>query len=382
MARRSAFPGSMRRHVLVQRLIPTHPATVTTPVTGVPHWWAACLVLLLSFPLGGQSRDPEESVRAGARLTAAEAEALEERLRDIPDDEAARLELIGYHSGRRYSDQESAQRSSELVLWMIEHDPHHPLLATPYGVLQPHHSPLMFDRAKERWLEHLEQEPDDVVLLGNAAAMIGNPAAFAQDSANRDLALSLLGRAQEIAPTSAEWPFKIGHIIWLGAARGSSDVSPVFAAQALSHFARAYRLGGTTYGPLALKSAMEAAFAAGELADARAYAEDALSAHLLTRRHVEHWANLVLGRIALVDGDPATAGEYLLAAGRVAATPAMSTFGPNMRLAQELLQHGERDVVLEYFELCARFWKRDRLDEWASAVREGRVPDFDANLWY
>ena len=55
-----------------------------------------------------------------------------------------------------------------------------------------------------------------------------------------------------------------------------------------------------------------------------------------------------------------------------------------MMLAKELLERGKKQVVLEYFELCSKFWKHgaDRLDEWNAAVHAGMTPDFGANLWY
>ena len=67
-----------------------------------------------------------------------------------------------------------------------------------------------------------------------------------------------------------------------------------------------------------------------------------------------------------------------------------------MLLAKELLEAGEREIVLEYLEDCKTFWNRCEkvatadgamppaaaLDAWADAVREGRVPDFGPNLVY
>jgi hypothetical protein len=40
--------------------------------------------------------------------------------------------------------------------------------------------------------------------------------------------------------------------------------------------------------------------------------------------------------------------------------------------------------VLDYFDLCARFWSLDRgrLKEWSDAARAGTVPNFRANLNY
>jgi hypothetical protein len=50
------------------------------------------------------------------------------------------------------------------------------------------------------------------------------------------------------------------------------------------------------------------------------------------------------------------------------------------RLARELV-----DLVLQYFDLCAAFWKYDlqgSLPAWAAEVRERQIPDLRANLLY
>ena len=48
------------------------------------------------------------------------------------------------------------------------------------------------------------------------------------------------------------------------------------------------------------------------------------------------------------------------------------------------MEKGERDVVLEYFELCRKFWKMEdgRLNKWSGEVKAGQTPDFGANLVY
>ena len=55
-----------------------------------------------------------------------------------------------------------------------------------------------------------------------------------------------------------------------------------------------------------------------------------------------------------------------------------------MSLADDLLKKGERDVVLQYFELCRRFWEShpEKLDEWSRQVRAGERPHFGANSVY
>lgn len=95
-------------------------------------------------------------------------------------------------------------------------------------------------------------------------------------------------------------------------------------------------------------------------------------------------SNLVLGRIAVREGRIDDAKKFLLAAGASSGSPQMDTFGPNMSLAKDLLAKGERDVVLEYFELCRKFWKMDngKLNQWSQEVKAGKTPDFGANLVY
>jgi len=92
--------------------------------------------------------------------------------------------------------------------------------------------------------------------------------------------------------------------------------------------------------------------------------------------------NMALGRVALRQGDVTKAGKLLLEAGRTPGSTQLNSFGPDMTLAQELLEKGEREVVLQYFALCHRFWGTgaQQLEAWSTTVREGGIPKFGANL--
>ncbi|PXX54721.1 hypothetical protein DFR70_12315 [Nocardia tenerifensis] len=130
-------------------------------------------------------------------------------------------------------------------------------------------------------------------------------------------------------------------------------------------------------------------FNAGEIRKARAYAQELMA---ITPQYEGNWnygnavhdANMVLGRIALRAGRIDDAKGYLLAAGASPGSPQMNSFGPNMSLAKDLLEKGERHVVLAYFELCRQFWELHggRLDEWRRLIDAGAIPDFGANLLY
>jgi len=73
-----------------------------------------------------------------------------------------------------------------------------------------------------------------------------------------------------------------------------------------------------------------------------------------------HRANIVLGLAAVRQAHIEDAKSYLTAAGHVGSSPVLSTFGPNMQLAKELLEHGERDTVTAYFDACGAFWSSGR----------------------
>ncbi len=97
-----------------------------------------------------------------------------------------------------------------------------------------------------------------------------------------------------------------------------------------------------------------------------------------------HKANVVLGRVALREGNVDQAKYHLLQAGRTPGSPQLGSFGPNMTLAKELLEAEVRGTVLKYFALCGKFWKMDfgKLDRWSTAVRRGDMPDFGTQLLY
>jgi len=139
----------------------------------------------------------------------------------------------------------------------------------------------------------------------------------------------------------------------------------------------------------ALGAAAKESFDFGKIDDARNFAQELMA---LTPKYTNDWnygnavqdANLVLGRLAVREGNIAEAKKFLAASGKSNGSPQMNSFGPNLSLALDLLRKGERDAVLEHFMRCRMFWKKDhgKLDLWRSEVMAGKTPDFGANLMY
>lgn len=139
----------------------------------------------------------------------------------------------------------------------------------------------------------------------------------------------------------------------------------------------------------AINDAAKAAFEVGKIEKAQAHAQEALD---LASRFRDDWnygnaihdGHMVLGRIALRNGDLEIAKRELVEAGRTPGSPQLNSFGPNMSLAKDLLERKETDAVMTYFELCAKFWKLERgsLQRWSVLAKAGEIPDFGPNLFY
>lgn len=136
--------------------------------------------------------------------------------------------------------------------------------------------------------------------------------------------------------------------------------------------------------PEAVKSFAEAALANNKDADSWNYGNIIFEAHSL------------LGRLAVIEADVEEAKKQLLASGRTPGSPQLNSYGPKFILARQLLEKGERDTVLEFFDLVARFWANPGvrtevnaksvaeehlalLEEWRKQVQAGEIPN--ANKW-
>ena len=375
------------------------------------RWLSISVVVLLAFCIGVTPTSASEFVddlRAGMKLTAEEAEVLEERLDRNPDDLQARSRLIVSYFAKSVVDPAIRRTHSQHVLWLIRNAPQADILASPHSQIQPFFDAESYNAGKHAWLSHVEREPTNVTFVGNAAS-------FFSEIQDRQLVIETLQKAQSLDPDNAKWPALLGHL-YLRNARSSkqlrnslqkaesfdaddpnlpSSVADLFdqrppeepssAVLALEQFQRAYELAGSDIERTHLREPLAtAAFEAERYDDARTYATAVLD-NLLEGRGVWnqlHRGNIILGRVALVEDDVERAKYHLLEAGKISGSPTLGSFGPNMRLAADLLQRGEKDVVLAYFELCSSFWRNDKLKDWVALVEADRTPDFGANLVY
>ena len=318
--------------------------------------------------------DSISEVMSGRKLTAEEAKELEAMLRENPDAVEARRKLLGYYRGN-----ESREARRRHVLWFIEHRPESEIHKN-FGSLLAQIDGEAFEKGKDLWLEHVEKQPKNAKILGNAAKYL---LLSDQERAER-----LLKQAKELQPDNSQWAWELAQLYQLKgrfAEPGTKEelmkkaLSEMKAAQAMTteEMARFYNLD--------YLSSM--AFSAGELEQAKEYAEKFLQQAELypddwASGNAVHNGNIILGRIALRKGNVAEAAKHLLAAGKSEGSPQLNSFGPSMILAKELLEKGQNEAVLEYLDSVGSFWKSgaDQLDRWKKLIKAGVDPDFGTNL--
>ncbi|WP_104656857.1 tetratricopeptide repeat protein [Ralstonia insidiosa] len=132
-----------------------------------------------------------------------------------------------------------------------------------------------------------------------------------------------------------------------------------------------------------LPGAAAAAFHLGQFAEAKRYAERALS---LAPGYQDNWnygnalhlGHTVLGLLALDERNVSTAVTELQASACIQGSPQLNSFGPTMQLAKALLREGQVEPVLEYLARCRIFWEMGStwLDTWEQKIRLGEIPNF------
>ena len=333
-----------------------------------------CLLLLCAWIVPATAVEFRD-YQIGRDLSAGEAKSLEQRLEHDPEDTEARTHLIIYY-GHAPADQEAQRVRREHVVWLIRNAPQAGVLAEPWAQIHPHLDRDSYAAGKDAWLSHVQREPKDVTYLSHATN-------FLSQKEDRDLVVTYLQEIQRLDPDNPRWPADLGHLYQRETNRNPSNTTK--AMQALALLQRAHELSrDETERLFLLPDLAKAALAAGRHDDARRYATTLLdySGHRFFEGESTHHGNLILGRVALIEDDDERAKRHLLRAGRTPGSPALNSFGPNMGLALELLERNEREVVLEYFDLCSKFWQRSELEDWAAIVEAGGIPDFGANLYY
>jgi len=304
---------------------------------------AVVAVVLINLSAETSAMDAHALARIGTNLTADEAAALEERIKESPGDVESRTKLLGYYFQRVFQDQSAREAKQRHVLWLIENSPESEVLSSPYGQLGAILDAEAYLQGKKAWVDQLAKQPENLKLLGNSSTYF-----LLHD---RELAKASLEKAQFLDAENPQWPAALGQLYSLDMMTASRKARSDLAEKAFEQLEIAYDLSAEHARDSLLDRLAKSALESGQSVKARQYAEQMLSQNVGGWNHGNniHHGNLILGRISLAADDIEQAKERLIEAGKTPGSPQLNSFGPNMTLAKELLQKGEKGVVLEYF---------------------------------
>jgi tetratricopeptide (TPR) repeat protein len=323
--------------------------------------------------------DAQRLAMLGGQMTLADKVSLEEEVAKNPNDVESRTKLLGYYFTKGRQDADAKSNRGRHIVSLIENAPESDVLGLPYGRLDKILERKDYDRAKQAWQKVIQESPENLSVLRNASTFF-----LLHD---RDISEELLIKGQRLDAKDPRWPSSLGELYSLGLMRVPAGPARKAAAiKAFQQFKLAYDLSDAVKRDALLVSLAKTTCAAGLNDDAKAFATKMLDEDNAdwNRGNRIHHGNLILGQIALSDGNVDEAKSRLLLAGKTSGSPQLNSFGPNMVLAKELLERGETEVVLEYFELCKKFWAspEKKLEQWADDVKSNRIPRFGGNLAY
>jgi tetratricopeptide (TPR) repeat protein len=312
---------------------------------------------------------------AAVSMSADEASRVEALLETSPDDLEARVKLIGYFF---LSDAPDAQaRRNGHIHWLISHHPEVDL--SGYGCIIEDMWPEAYAEGKRRWQAAVAERPNDTAVLKNASSFL-----FLFDPT---LAEAMLRRGASLEPQSADWHDSLARLRLLAARDAGSDGDRLtLAREGLAEYENALGLEPSRLGRYGLQIRLaEAAYEAEEYARATEAAARVLAEAPDFEATFEygngiHRGHIVLGRVALANGDVAAARDHLAAAGATRGSPQLNSFGPDFTLAAALLARGERDAVVAYLDACKRFWDgtEGALESWKKRIERGETPSFQS----
>jgi hypothetical protein len=187
------------------------------------------------------SRAYGDALQGVLQLEPGDITALEQELRQNPEDFAARLQLIAWcMRADRVHLPESRSRRAGLVLWLVEHHPESEILGSPYGVLSRGDlTDGEWTRARRQWEAATGPGQADARVFWNAANFYRQM--------DRSSYIASLERAVLLDPANEHYALPLG--LLYGGAILSSGADPEFAR-------RAGEILNTTQNPYILEPAV------------------------------------------------------------------------------------------------------------------------------
>jgi hypothetical protein len=308
---------------------------------------------------------------SGSRISKDEAGRLEERLKADPLDFAARASLLGYYSAGRAKSRAARSKRIEHILWVIENAPDCDLGKTPCLYISKSEHPDAFEKARALILLQCENFNSNPEVLADLGCML--------KSEDMETAETILRRAHSISKKKDRVAFWLSHVLHR---YGQQQRDSEKLAEAVTFMQEVVNAEKPTPKFDYRFWLAKMAFDSGQIELATTVSLNMLADNVENNESV-HVAHIVLGRIAFATGDISSAVKHLLSAGNVGSSPRLCSYGPMMKLAQDLLEAGQREPVIQYLRDCKSFWEmgKRKLPKWIREIEVGETPKLQGDDW-
>ena len=338
------------------------------------------------------------SARSEKVLTVRQVAALENKLVQSPDDYEARLQLVRYYSDSRVKSS-PAKEAGRLKnrLWFIRNRPE----MGEYAVLSAYDwidaDEPEYKFLKAEWLKQIAANPQNSQIRLNAAEFLRR--------SDSETAEKILSEARKINPEDYELPLALNEIYQTNADKQNNADNPSLINE---NRQKAFETGEAALTLLKKERSSErddkrrellttlskTAYRLDKFDRAKQLATELIldfgkSVYESSYEKATHTGNIVLGLVALRQGDPAKAKEYLLIAIHAPLRDERAYLNKiDTELAKELYAKGEKNAVAEYLKLCENLGNLKNypntfeseikaLKLWQEQIKEGKMPSFD-----
>ncbi|OYW24560.1 MAG: hypothetical protein B7Z55_01820 [Planctomycetales bacterium 12-60-4] len=318
---------------------------------------------------------------------------LEASVRANPDDLEARSRLVLFYMRpnpvRDANGRLNLQPPAELephVLWLIEHHPELPITGPasmrisrmwPRKQLEQADPEPVAAEVQRLWQSQIDAHRDHAQVLYNAAQF------FLQR--DRQQALQLFEDVLQLEPDNVPRRVALGHVYLNISLPEPPEVRLAAMKSALQHFEHviANPMADAAIPGITMTALCGAARAANQIPDdvaLKRIAEQMLLPEKAAQPSEYLLAHTLLGLLAVRKDDLPSAREHLhkLATAPQPNRPSISR-SPDISLAAELYEKGERDAILEYLRTLRTQDERfaELIEKWISELEDGRRPSFD-----
>ena len=212
------------------------------------------------------------------------------------------------------------------------------------------------------FLEQLKKYPKDTKLLWGASQICEN--------LDKGLTINLLEQGKKYSTKKQNWAKKLGNIYELTNNEAESYKNYKLAFEFSNKNDQKLIVGDLAYAALKLKKFTEAEKYALLCLDFASKQED----RYWNKNNLIFSGNDILGLIAFEKGNFNLACKHLIISGNTNGSAQLSSFGPDMTLANKLLRIGKKRAVISFLELCSKYWEKKLCYKWIKEIKDGKIP--------